>query len=125
MRPVWSPPRISRVTSPGITRMMRKTTTATPSRVGTISSRRLVRYVRIRPLSVLGEPDVLQLLVGVVVGRGHVVLHLAPVHEVPRPPEPGGEVGVAEHALLHLVDELLALHRVEGARLAREEIVHL
>ncbi len=43
MRPVWSPPRISRLTSPGITRMIRNTTAATPSRVGTIRSSRLAR----------------------------------------------------------------------------------
>src|SRR6266403_1157818 len=46
MRPVWSPPRISRDTSPGITRMITNTTAATPNRVGTMSRRRLARYVR-------------------------------------------------------------------------------
>src|SRR5690348_12242990 len=94
IRPVWSPPRIRSVTSPGMTRMIRKTTAATPKRVGTISSRRLARYVRTRPASVLGEPDVLELLVGVVVRRRDVVLHLGPVHQVPRPPEAGREVRV-------------------------------
>src|SRR5215831_9441009 len=73
--------------------------------------------------SVLGEPDVLELLVRVVVGRGHVVLHLGPVHHVARPPEPGHVVRVLQDELLQLGDQLLALAGIERARLAGEEIV--
>src|SRR3990172_6877642 len=110
-----SPPRIRRATSPGITRMMRNTRDATPSSVGTIRRSRLTRYVRIAPasaFSVLRQPDVLELLVGVVTGRGHVVLQLRPVHQVPRPPETRDEVGVLQDDPLDLVGELLALDGV-------------
>src|SRR5262245_2088978 len=130
IRPVWSPPRIRSVTSPGITRMITNTTAATPNSVGTISKSRFARYVRTLsyaffsiPALVFREPDVLELLVRVVVGRRHVVLQLGPVHEVARPPETAREVRVVEDELLDLVDEPLALGRVERARLAREEVV--
>src|SRR5438034_1938773 len=120
MWPAASPPKMSRVTSPGITRMIRNTSVAAPSSVGMISRSRLRMYVR---MSVLGEPDVLQLLVGVVIGRRDVVLHLRPVHHAARPPEARDVVRVFEHDLLELVDELLALGRLERPRLSREEIV--
>src|SRR5206468_7428526 len=73
--------------------------------------------------SVLGQPDVLELLVGVVIGRRDIVLHLRPVHHAARPPEAGNVVRVFEHDLLDLVDEPLPLGRVEGPRLARKEVV--
>src|SRR5215467_14556099 len=116
---------IRSATLPGMTRMIRNTTVATPSSVGMISITRFSRYVRMRAArSVLGEPDVLELLVGVVVGRGHVVLHLGPVHDPARPPQTGQIVGVLEHALLDLDDGLLALGGVEGPGLPGEEVVH-
>src|SRR3989304_9414346 len=114
-----SPPRIRRATSPGTTRMMRNTGDATPSNVGTIRRSRLARYVRIAPasaFSVLRQPDVLELLVGVVTGRGHVIPHLRPVHQVPRPPETRDEVGVLQDDPLDLVGELLALGGGGGSR---------
>src|SRR5262245_5854591 len=37
--------------------------------------------------SILGQPDVLELLVRLGTGRRDVVLHLGPVHDVARPPE--------------------------------------
>src|SRR5262245_9324214 len=76
-----------------------------------------------RPRSVLAEPHVLQLLVRIVIRRRHVVLHLRPVHDAPRPPDARDVVHVPEHDPLDLVDQLLALRGVERARLAREEIV--
>src|SRR5262249_22716215 len=72
---------------------------------------------------VFAEPHVLELLVRVVVRRRHVVLHLRPVHHGPRPPDARDVVDMAEHELLDLEDELLALHRVERPRLAVEEVV--
>src|SRR6266851_2751842 len=107
----WSPPRMSRATSPGITRMIRNTSVAAPSSVGTISSSRLRMYVRMSrypfPGSIFSEPDVLELLVGVVAGRRHVVLHLGPVHHVARPPKARHVVGLLQHPLLELGDQLL------------------
>src|SRR3972149_10946225 len=119
-----SPPRIRRATSPGITRMITNTREATPSSVGTIRRSRLARYVPMPPASaasVLSQPDVLELLVGVVVGRGHPVLHFRPVHHVPRPPEPRQVVGGLQDEPVDLVDELLALAGVKRSGLAREQ----
>src|SRR3970040_1591301 len=127
MWPAWSPPRIRRATSPGITRMITNTREATPSSVGTIRRSRLARYVHMAPaaaLSVLRQPHVLELLVGVVTGRGHVIPHLRPVHQVPRPPEPRDEVRVLQDDPLDLVGELLALDGVAYSRLSREQVVH-
>src|SRR5262249_52803391 len=67
--------------------------------------------------SIFQEPDVLELLVGVVIGRRHVVLHLAPVHDPARPPETRQVVGVGEDTLLEPDDGRLALGRVDGPRL--------
>src|ERR1700741_4460097 len=104
MWPPASPPKIRSATSPGMTRMITNTSAAAPSSVGMISSSRLVRYVSMagspRPGLVLGQPDVLELLVRVVIRRGHVILHLGPVHDVARPPEAGHVVDVLEHGLL-------------------------
>src|SRR5262245_10363931 len=125
--PPASPPKIRSATSPGMTRMITNTRAAAPSRVGTISRSRFARYVPMsrppRSRLVLGQPDVLELLVRVVVGRRHVVLHLAPVHDVARPPETGHVVRVFEHGLLELEDDLAPLGRIERPRLAREQIV--
>src|SRR5438093_6549028 len=127
MWPPASPPKINSATSPGMTRMITKTRAAAPSSVGTIRSRRLAMYVPIPRSpwsgSILRQPDVLELLVGVVIGRSHVVLHLGPVHDVARPPEPRHVIGVFEHDLLKLQDQLLALGRVESPRLPREQVV--
>src|SRR5712691_7527100 len=120
MLPAWSPPKISRATSPGMTRMITNTRAAAPSKVGTIRRSRFAMYVL---NSIRGQPDVLELLIGVVIGRRHVVLHLGPVHHAPPPPEAGDVVRVIEHDLLDLVDEPFALGRVEDPGLARVEVV--
>src|SRR5712691_12365790 len=120
---IWlpaSPPKISRATSPGMTRMITNTRAAAPSSVGTIRSSRFAMYVL---NSIRGQPDVLELLIGVVIGRRHVVLHLGPVHHAPPPPEARYVVRIVEHDLLDLVDEPLALRRIENPRLARVEVV--
>src|SRR6266852_5382512 len=167
MVPAASPPKISRATSPGMTRMITNTRAAAPKSVGMIRSSRFRMYVRmvrsprsqfnvggsdrridcpkgatppssspgptpptghrgrqfLHRLSVLRQPDVLELLVGVVIGRRHVVLHLGPVHHGPPPPEARDVVRVFEDDLLDLVDEPLALGRVQDPRLARVEVV--
>src|SRR6266849_4455641 len=74
-------------------------------------------------ISVLAESDVLKLLVRKMVGRRDGVLHLRPVHDGARPPESRHVVRILEHDLLDLVDEPLALGRVEGSRVPCEEIV--
>src|SRR5439155_6626943 len=85
--------------------------------------RRDVRWRRGRWPSVFRQPDVLELLIRVVIGRGHIVLHLGPVHHAPRPPETRDVVRVLEDDLLHLVHDPPALGRVQGSRLTREEVV--
>src|SRR5262249_58299186 len=113
---------ISSATLPGMMRMIRNTTEATPTSVGTIRSSRFRRYVRMfrsradaaRPPaqpghSVLGQPHVLELLVGVVIRGRDVVLHLGPVDHVARPPEAGEVVGVVQHELLDIGHQPLAL----------------
>src|SRR2546428_8914518 len=97
MWPAWSPPKISRATSPGMTRMITNARAAAPSSVGTIRSSRFAMYVL---NSIRGQPDVLELLIGVVIGRRYVVLHLGPVHHGPPPPEARDVVRVFEHDLL-------------------------
>src|SRR6266852_1461910 len=74
-------------------------------------------------ISVLAEPDALRLLVRKMVGRRDVVLHLRRVRDGARSPEFRNIVRILEHDLLDLVDEPLALGRVEGSRLPCEEIV--
>src|SRR5262245_7888763 len=73
--------------------------------------------------SVLGQPDVLQLLVRLMVPRRHVVPHLRPVHDAARPPEPRDVLRVLEDDLLDLVHEPLALGGIERSCLTREQIV--
>src|SRR5207253_4222611 len=125
--PAVSPPKIRRATSPGMTRMITKTSAAAPMRVGTIRRSRLATYVPMprspRSGSVLGQPDVLELLVGVVIGRGHVVLHLGPVDDVPGPPKARHVVRVLENDLLELVYQLFPLGGIERPRLPREQVV--
>src|SRR5262245_23663134 len=121
--PAASPPKISRATSPGITRMIRKTRAAAPSSVGMIRSSRFAMYVCMSPGSVRRQPDVLELLIGVVVGRRHIVLYFRPVHHVPPPPEARDVIGVVEDDLLDLVDQLLAVQWIQRSRLASVEIV--
>src|SRR6267142_4573382 len=125
--PAVSPPKIRSATSPGMTRMITKTSAAAPSSVGTISRSRFATYVPIASPpgsgSVFRQPDVLELLVRVVIGRRYVILHLGPVDDVARPPEPGHVVRVFEHGLLELEDRLLPLGGVERARLPREQVV--
>src|SRR3989449_5123456 len=119
MWPAWSPPKISRATSPGMTRMITNTRAAAPSSVGMIRSSRFAMYVCIPPGSIFGQPDVLELLIGEVIGRRYVVLHLRPVHHGAPPPEARDVVRVVEDDLrseehtselqsrLHLVCRLL------------------
>src|SRR2546425_568707 len=114
MWPAWSPPKISRATSPGMTRMITNTRAAAPSSVGMIRSSRFAMYVCIPPGSIFGQPHVLELLIGKMIGRRHVVLHLRPVHHGAPPPEARDVVRVVEDDLLDLVDVALALGRVES-----------
>src|SRR5438552_549180 len=76
-----------------------------------------------RSSSVLREPDVLELLIGEMAGRRDPVLDLRPVHDVARPPETGHVVGVLQHDLLELDDELSALGGIERARLPGVQVV--
>src|SRR5215813_5431768 len=68
-------------------------------------------------ISILREPDVLELLVRVLPRRRDVVLHFRQMHHVPHPPEPGHVVRILQHDLLELSDELLALGGIERSRL--------
>src|SRR2546428_2800919 len=91
---------------------------ATP---GAVATRTAIESASVRILiSVLGEPDVLQLLVREVARLGHVILDLAPVHDVARHPKSRHVVRVLEHDLLELDHELLALGWVERSRLPVE-----
>src|SRR5262245_22662102 len=89
----------------------------------TISSDLSIASLLVGTVSVLGEPDILELLVRVVIGRRDVVLHLRPVHDASRPPDAWDVVRVAEHDPLDLVDRFLALGSIERSRLTREQIV--
>src|SRR5262249_31516861 len=93
-------------------------TSATQTATIASAERRRLRY----PISVLRQPDVLELLVREVTGGRDVVLHLRPVHDVSRPPETREDVGVVEQDLLDLDDQLPALDRVEGPGLPREQV---
>src|SRR5262245_6029069 len=73
--------------------------TSEPVRTQSPTTATIVRW---RRMSILREPHVLELLVGEVTGRRHPVLHLGPVHDIPRPPEPGDVVRVFQHDLLEL-----------------------
>src|SRR5437879_9825317 len=71
-------------------------TTREPIRTASV---RPVTSVRWRRMSILRQPDVLELLIGEVARRSHPVFHLGPVHDVPRPPETRQVVGVLQHDL--------------------------
>src|SRR5207249_10098629 len=96
------------------------TTTREASRPQSPTTAMIVRW---RRMSILRQPDVLELLIGEVARRSHPVFHLGPVHDVPRPPETRQVVGVLQHDLLELDDELPALHRVERPSLPRIQVV--
>src|SRR4030095_6915396 len=95
-------------------------TNRAPSRATTTRPMRNARWARI---SVLREPDVLELLVREVTRRCDPVLHLGPVHDVARPPETGDVVGVLQHDFLKLDDQLPTLDPIERPRPPREEVV--
>src|SRR5262245_20420967 len=78
-----------------------------------------IRRARASRMSVLREPDVLELLIGEVARRSHPVFHLGPVHDVAGPPQTGDVVGLLQQDLLHVDDQLAALDRVERPRLSR------
>src|SRR5215468_7228551 len=77
----------------------------TPLRRQSPTTATIIRRFR---MSILRQPHVLELLIGEVARRSHPVLHLGPVHHVPRPPETGDVVGVLQHDFLELDDEPLA-----------------
>src|SRR2546428_13391371 len=68
-----SPEYRSSTTSPGMTRMSRNVTSATPSRVGNISRKRLTRYLD----TLFRQPHRVELVVQIVVGRDCPALPLA------------------------------------------------
>src|SRR2546426_1080835 len=85
------------------------------------ASARTVTSVRWRRMSILREPDVLELLIGEVTRRSYPVLHFGPVHDVARPPEARHVVGVLQHDLLDLDADLAPfLNHVHGEVLVGE-----
>src|SRR5262249_60199684 len=77
-----------------------------------------IKRVSASRMSVLREPDVLELLIGEVARRSHPVFHLGPVHDIARPPQTGDVVGLLQQDLLHVDDQLAALHPGERPRLS-------
>src|SRR5919206_296823 len=71
----------SSTTSPGMTRMSRNVTSATPSSVGSISRKRLTRYF----VTLFGQPHRVELVVQVVAGRDRPPVHLGEVRDDPVP----------------------------------------
>jgi hypothetical protein len=68
------------------------------------------------PSSILREPDVLELLVRVVIGRGHVVLHLRPMHHAPCPPQARNASGLGRAHFLFGLNVARAPHPVRMTR---------
>src|SRR4029077_8373607 len=133
-----SPANRSSTTSPGITRMRKKVTTATPTRVGNISRKRLNRYFHMcrwpgragsssgpapRP-RLLGQPDRVELVVQVVAGRDRPAFHLRAVRDDPVPLERPDDVRLlVEKPLLQLPHQLLAVLHVDGPGLLLVQLV--
>src|SRR5258706_5496696 len=76
-----SPEYRSSTTSPGMTRMSRNVTSATPSRVGSISRKRLMRYL----VTLFRQPHRVELVVQIVAGRDRPALHLRQMRRDPVP----------------------------------------
>src|SRR5436190_2025122 len=122
MWPAWSPPKISRATSPGMTRMITNTRAAAPSSVGMIRSSCFAMYVCIPPGSIFGQPDVLELLIGeVVVDPG--IGEATPVARVSRGVPLEEQIGIIDVVERAADDELEASRvpsiREPGGRLER------
>src|SRR5215469_9178779 len=97
-----------------MTRMSRNVTSATPSSVGSISRKRLTRYL----VTLFRQPDRIELVVQIVAGRDRPAVDLAQVRHDPVPLQRVDHVGlVVEQALLELTQDLLALLHVGRARL--------
>src|SRR5215467_14485117 len=110
--------------SPGTIRIRKKMRTATPSKVGIISSRRLMMYrvTRARPL--LGEPHAVELVVDEVAGRDGPAVHLGAVRDDAVPLERVEVVRLfVQEPPLEVAHPFLALLRVERATLLLVEIV--
>src|SRR5205814_1321111 len=96
----------SSTTSPGMTRMRKKMTTATPSSVGNMSRNRFSRYFHMSPPgpppgALLREPDGIELVVQVVARRHRPALHPRAVRDDPVPLERVEDVHfLVEQALL-------------------------
>src|SRR2546430_3242011 len=115
-----SPEYRSSTTSPGMTRMSRNVTSATPSRVGNISRKRLTRYLD----TLFRQPHRVELVVQIVAGRDRPALHLAEVRHDPVPLQRVDDVGLlVEQPLLDLAQDLLALLDVGGPALLVHQVV--
>src|SRR5437016_10868232 len=97
-----------------MTRMSRNVTSATPSRVGSISRKRLMRYL----VTLFRQPHRVELVVQVVARRDRPAVHLGQMRDDPVPLQRVDHVRLlVEQALLNLTQELLALLGVGGAAL--------
>src|SRR6185503_12617834 len=115
-----SPEYRSSTTSPGMTRMSRNVTSATPSRVGSINRKRLIRYLA----TLFGQPHRVELVVQVVAWRDRPVLDLGQVRDDPVPLQRVDHVGlIVEQALLELAQDLLALLGIDGTALLVHQVV--
>src|SRR5258705_8537045 len=115
-----SPEYRSSTTSPGMTRMSRNVTSATPSRVGSISRKRLIRYL----VTLFGQPHRVELVVQIVAGRDRPALHLRQMRDDPVPLQRVDDVRLlVEQPLLELAQDLLALLGIGGAALLVHEVI--
>src|SRR5687768_8918215 len=114
-----SPEYRSSTTSPGMTRMSRNVTSATPNIVGSISRNRLIRYL----VTLFGQPHRVELVVEVVARRDRPALDLGQVRDDAVPLQRVDHVRLlVEQALLQLAQDLLALLRIGGAALPAEQV---
>src|SRR5687767_7490509 len=135
-----SPAMRSSTTSPGMMRMRKKITIATPSSVGNMSANRFSRYFHMElypsvgpqggstrgaasaplisvdlrtPRVLLSKPNSIELIVQIVGGGNRPALHLRQVRDDPVPLERVHDVRfLVEHPLLELAQDLLALFDV-------------
>src|SRR5262245_45643089 len=106
-----SPEYRSSTTSPGMTRMSRNVTSATPNSVGSINRKRLSRYL----CTLLGQPHCVELVVQIVAGRDGPALDLGQVRDDAVPLQRVEHVDLfVQEPLLQLAEDLLALVGVGG-----------
>src|SRR2546428_7782648 len=102
-----------------MTRMSTNVTSATPSRVGSINRKRLIRYF----VTLFGQPHRVELVVQVVARRDRPALHLRQGGNDPVPLQRVDHVGlVVEQPLLELTQDLLSLLDVGGAALFGHQV---